>query len=248
MSTSVEGIVLKSFNYGEHHKILKVITHHHGIIGVFVQNANRTNNKKSALVQPVTCAHFNLKQSNSTSGGLYYLYNGEVINHYLNVKLDYEAMIYIYLVIEIVLKGLKSEEDVSYYHVYEMLKTVLDLAEQGVSSQLLAIVFQFKMLTILGIEPQLDCCANCHKTQQIVMLSITGGGLMCERCVNVQEPILIDASLIPLVRALARVNLAALAEVEVEQEFLTTISTFLTYYYEQYAGFHLSTKKFINSL
>ena len=50
MAIEVEGIILKSFNYGEHHKIVKVLTENQGVIGVFVQNANKVNTKKSALV------------------------------------------------------------------------------------------------------------------------------------------------------------------------------------------------------
>ncbi len=248
MSTSVEGIVLKNFNYGEHHKILKVLTREQGLIGIFVQNANRTNNKKSALVQPVTCAHFNLKTSSSATSDLYYLYQGEVVDHYLNVKVDFDAMLSVYLIIEIILKGLKQEEQQAASYAYQLLKTSLELADKGVSPQLLAIVFQLKMLRVLGIEPQLNCCTSCGRTQEIVALSVRAGGLMCQFCMDVNEPILIDAPLIPLVRALHRVELTSLETLEIEEELLTPISQFLLHYYEQYAGFHLSTKKFINSL
>ena len=51
MALDVDGIILKNFNYGEHHKIIKVLTRNMGVIGVFVQNANKVNTKKSALVQ-----------------------------------------------------------------------------------------------------------------------------------------------------------------------------------------------------
>ena len=60
MALDVDGIILKNFNYGEHHKIIKVLTRNMGVIGVFVQNANKVNTKKSALVQPLTSARFNL--------------------------------------------------------------------------------------------------------------------------------------------------------------------------------------------
>lgn len=49
MAIEVEGIILKSFNYGEHHKIVKVLTENQGVIGVFVQNANKVNTKKVHL-------------------------------------------------------------------------------------------------------------------------------------------------------------------------------------------------------
>ena len=85
MAIDVEGIILKSFNYGEHHKIVKVLTENQGVIGVFVQNANKVNTKKSALVQPLTCARFNLKPSTNANSDLYYVYSGDVIDYYHSI-------------------------------------------------------------------------------------------------------------------------------------------------------------------
>ena len=96
MAFDVEGIILKGFNYGEHHKIIKVLTEKIGVIGVFVQNANKVNTKKSALVQPLTCARFNLKPSTNANSELYYLYSGEVVDYYMNLKMDYEKIAYFY--------------------------------------------------------------------------------------------------------------------------------------------------------
>ena len=248
VSTQVEGIVLKSFNYGEHHKILNVLTYHYGLIGIFAQNANRTNNKKSALVQPMTCAHFNLKEPTGTGGGLYFLYQGDVVENYLNIKLDYEAMMHVYVMLEIILKGLKREEVVHYRMIYPWLRDGLSLIESGVSPLLVAVVFQFKMLKCLGIEPYLDGCVVCQSTQHIVMLSCEAGGLVCQRCYHPKETILIDAPLVPLVRALVRVEMSALSEIEVEEDLLAPISDFLMQYYERYAGFYLSTKKMLTQL
>ena len=106
MALDVEGIVLKSFNYGEHHKIVKVLTEEKGVIGVFVQNANKVNTKKSALVQPLTCARFNLNYSHQANSDLYFAYSGDVIEYYLNLKLNYEHMAYFYCIISVPKKNI----------------------------------------------------------------------------------------------------------------------------------------------
>ena len=124
MAIEIEGIILKSFNYGEHHKIVKVLTENQGVIGVFVQNANKVNTKKSALVQPLTCARFNLKPSTNANSDLYYLYNGDVIDYYLNLKFNYENLKYFYFMIELILKGTSESENSLY--IYRMLKNFLD--------------------------------------------------------------------------------------------------------------------------
>lgn len=246
MAIDVEGIILKSFNYGEHHKIVKVLTENQGVIGVFVQNANKVNTKKSALVQPLTCARFNLKPSTNANSDLYYVYSGDVIDYYLNVKLDYENIAYFYFMIELILKGMAESEYSSY--VYRMLKNFLDAAEQGYSAYLLSIIFQLKMMPIIGIEPVMDCCAVCRSTEHIATLSVRQGGLVCAKCYHPAEPILIVAPLIPIVRALYKVDINHLPEVELEEELLKPIEQFLDAYYDSYAGLHLQTKKFMKEI
>lgn len=246
MAMEVEGIILKSFNYGEQHKIIKVLTENQGVIGIFVQNANKVNTKKSALVQPLTCAHFNLKPSTNANSDLYYVYSGDVMDYYLNLKLDYENMAYFYFMIELILKGMSESEYSSY--VYRMLKNFLDAADHGYSAYLLSLIFQLKMMPIIGIAPIMDCCAVCRSTENIVTLSVRQGGLVCTRCYRPQESILIDAPLIPMVRALYKVNIDQLPDIELEEELLKPIEQFLDAYYDSYAGLHLKTKKFIKEM
>ena len=54
--------------------------------------------------------------------------------------------------------------------------------------------------------------------------------------------------MIPIVRALYRVDIDHLPEVELEDELLQPIEQFLDAYYETYAGLHLRTKKFLKDL
>ncbi|MGL4335349.1 MAG: DNA repair protein RecO [Turicibacter sp.] len=246
MAVTVEGIILKNFNYGENHKILKVITKELGMIGIFVQNANKVNTKNSALVQPLTCAHFNLKSSSNSQGELYYLSSGDIVDHYMMIKMDYEILTYFYLMIEIILKGLGESEHSAY--VYRLLKKCLTHGNEGYNPFLLSLIFQFKMLPVLGIMPVLDCCTNCQSTQNIVTMSITQGGLLCANCMDPQESIVIDATLIPFMRALYRIDMNDLPEIEMDKELFKPIETFLNAYYDAYAGFTLASKKFLRDL
>ena len=246
MAFDVEGIILKGFNYGEHHKIIKVLTEKIGVIGVFVQNANKVNTKKSALVQPLTCARFNLKPSTHANSELYYLYSGKVVDYYMNLKMDYEKIAYFYSMIELILKGLPGEEYSAY--VYRMTKKFLEAADEGYDAYLLSLIFQLKMMPVLGIEPILNRCAICHTTEYIASLSVRQGGLVCARCLNPNEPILIDAPLIPIIRSLHRVEIDWLPEVELEPELLQPIEQFLDAYYETYLGLKLYSKKFLKDI
>ena len=246
MALNIEGIILKSFNYGEKHKIIKLITPHLGVIGVFISNGNKVSSKKSAFIQPLTCAYFNLKESENRTNDLYFFNNGDVENYFLDLKLDYEKVSYAYYMAEIILKGTYETNDNNY--VYNLFKRCLLLASEGHSIVLLNIIFQFKMLPILGINPIIDCCAVCQTKENIAMLSISQGGLVCKNCIKLKEPLLIDAPLIPIVRALCKVDLDNFPTIELDEEELKSIETFLEAYYETYSGLYLNSKKFIKEI
>ena len=71
---------------------------------------------------------------------------------------------------------------------------------------------------------------------------------MCQRCYQPVEPILIDAPLIPMVRALYKLEVDVLPDIDLDEDILKPIEQFLDAYYDSYAGFKLQTKKFINDL
>jgi len=247
VAIQVEGIILKSFDYGEKHKIIKILTPTLGVVGVFVSNGNKTNTKKSALVQPLTCAHFHLKNSNNPSSNLYYLSNGDVENYFLDLKMDYEKVTYFYCMAEIILKGLSETESSNY--IYKILKQILVLAEEGRAAMyLLNLIFQLKMLSVLGLKPILDCCAICGTKTNIVLLSVNQGGLVCSNCVYLNEPVLIDANLIPIVRALDKIDLEHFPEIELEEKWLQPIEKFLEAYYDNYSGLHLKARQFLKDI
>ena len=246
MALDVEGIILKSFNYGEKHKIIKIVTPKLGVIGVFISNGNKVGTKKNALVQPLTCAYFNLKDSSTGTNDLFFLNSGDIEDYFLDLKLDYEKVTYGYYMAEIILKGNYDPEHNA--TVYNLFKRCLVLANEGYSIFLLNLIFQLKMLPLLGIKPVIDYCAICQTTENIVTLSVSQGGLVCGKCINFNEPIILDAPLIPIVRALYKVDLNNFPEIELEEEYLKPIETFLENYYDAYSGLYLNSKKFIKDL
>ena len=60
---------------------------------------------------------------------------------------------------------------------------------------------------------------------------------------NPNEPILIDAPLIPIIRALHRVRIDLLPEVELEVELLQPIEQFLDAYYDTYLRIKVAFKE-----
>jgi len=245
MAMDVEGIVLKSFNYGDNHKIIRVLTNRYGLIGIFVNNANKPRSRHGALAQPLILASFTLKES-SGEGDLHFLYSGEVENSFYQLKLDYEKVTYFYQMAEIILKGDMEPEAGPY--LFALLKKILLLAEDGVSMALLNVAFMLKVLPLLGIKPSLDSCASCGSVEHIVAASVSQGGIICTNCYGGKENITIGPKRIPLLRAMDKVVLEKLRTVELEDSDLEALELFLEGWFESYSGLNLKTAKILKVL
>ncbi|MCL1950962.1 MAG: DNA repair protein RecO [Turicibacter sp.] len=245
MAMEAEGIILKSFNYGDHHKIIRVLTDRLGMIGIFVNNANKPRSKYGTLAQPMVLASFALKES-SGEGDLHFLYGGEVDNYFHRLKLDFENVAYFYEMAEIILRGDLEPEAGPY--LFKLLKGVLLLADDGVDMELLSTAFMLKTLPLLGIRPSMDCCSGCGGTENIMGASISQGGIVCSGCYQPGEQLLINAKGVPLFRAMERVRLEKLRDVTLASNQLDPIRQFLEGWYESYGGFSLKSTKILKVL
>jgi len=243
MSQVIEAIVLKSFDYRDHHKIAKVLSPTVGLISVYMANASRTKSKVRALGEPMNVMNLNVKPPQHDVEGLYYLYAGEITQYFLTLKSDYDNIMNFYLMAEIVLKSGFEPRYAGY--VYKLFKSVLDLAETGTEMKFLVMVFKLKMLPVLGIQPVVDCCVNCGSRMSIICLSVNSGGLLCSNCLSWDEQILIDSSLVNVIRGLLKAPIDELASVEIGSEVLGVLETFTDAYYDNHSGLALKGSAFL---
>jgi len=242
MSATTEAIVLKSFDYKDHHKIAKVLSPNFGLISVYMANANKAKSKNRALSESMNGVNLNLKPPQNMEG-LYYLYAGEIAEYFFNLKSDYDSIMSFYVMAEIVLKS--GVESAHAAYVYKLFRVTLDLAEAGADMKFLITVFKLKMLPAMGIGPVIDCCVNCGSRTSIVCLSVSSGGLLCSNCLPHDERILIDSNLVNLVRSVFKASIENLANVEIEADVLEILETFTNAYYDNYSGMFLKGSEFL---
>jgi len=240
LSTPLEAIVLKSFDYQDHHKIVKVISPSHGLISVFIGYASKKKSRYGALSEPLTCVNLTVKTPSDERGGLYYLIHGEITDPFYELKLEYEKIMMFYEMAEVILKG-----DIDPHHLphsYRLLKGVLEAGIlNDIKFRLAVVYFKFKMLTLLGVVPVFDGCVSCGGTSGIVTPSIKEGGLLCKDCYTGEE-ILIASGLIPLWRVMFKVDLERLMDAPVAQHEMETLETWIEVYYESYVGIRFTKR------
>jgi len=234
VSTQLEAIVLKSFDYQDHHKIVKMISPSHGLISVFVGYANKKKSRYRALAEPLTCVNANVKVPSDERGGLYYLVHGDIIDSFYDLKVDYEKIMMFYEMAEIIIRG-----DIDEYHLpyaYRTLKNILEVdTEDNIRFRFCVIIFKAKMMVVVGLLPAIDGCVGCGTTNKIVTASVSEGGLVCEAC-YANDGVWVSANLIPLWRALFKIPIERLITLDVKMSEVVILETWVKSYYESYSN------------
>jgi len=235
MSTQLEAIVLKNFDYQDHHKIVKMISPSHGLISVFVSYASRKNSCYRMIAEPLTMVTITVK-SPREGKDMYQLVHGDVIDGFYDLKMDYERVMMFYEMATIILKGDLQQLELPY--AYRALKSVL---EAGTATELdflfrwRVLAFKAKMTVAIGIAPSVDGCVDCGTRRNIVTASATAGGLICENC-YAGDGIWVTTDLITLWRSLFKLPLENLLQLEVKEAEVEIFETWMKSYYEGFTN------------
>jgi len=210
----VEGIVIRSMDYGESNKIITLFTRDAGKVGVMVRGAKKMNSRHSAITQLFTYGEFVYFKTGSQMGSLNH---ADIISSHHRLRADLILTAYSAYMAEMVDRILIDNEPNPF--IYEQLKAALDGIEDGKDAQMITHLFEMKMLIQAGYEPNFDECSSCGIDTNHPRLNIQLGGLLCPDCaIKNSEAIEITDSLLKLLRLLARVDLNRLGKIEVKPE------------------------------
>ena len=240
MSTQLEGIVLKSFDYQDHHKIVKMISPSHGLISVLVSYANKKKSRYRALAEPLTCVTLNVRIPSDERGGLYYLVHGDIVHSFYELKVDYEKVMMFYEMAEIIIRGDIDKDHLPY--AYRTMKKILEAnATDDMKFRFYVVIFKAKMMVAVGLLPAIDGCVGCGTARKIVTASVSEGGLICEDCYT-GDGIWVSSDLIPLWRALFKVPIERLVTLDVKLSELSVLEIWVNSYYEGYSNIRFAKR------
>jgi len=234
MNVQLEAIVLKSFDYQDHHKIVKMISPSHGLISVFISYANRKKSQYRMLAEPLTMVTMTVRSPRTESGGMYNLVTGSVVDGFYDLKVDYEKVMMFFEMAQIIVNGDLDMGQLPY--AYRTLASVLtEKTATDLNFRFRVVVFKAKLMIAVGIAPMIDGCVSCGTTRKIVTASVSEGGLICESCYT-GDGIWLATDLIPLWRGLFKLPLEPLLELEVTKSEVAVLETWMKSYYETYSN------------
>ncbi|OPL16421.1 MAG: hypothetical protein AVO39_06105 [delta proteobacterium MLS_D] len=175
------GCVLACRDYGEADRIVTFFTAERGKLKGIAKSARKSAKRFSNAIEL-----FSLSQiifSRRRAGTLYLIEDCHVVNHYSRIREDLEKTLAASYFIELI--DLFSLEEKPAAHLFDHLKTFLDLLEDGPFSASLVRLFELRLLNLCGYEPALERCARCGvplDTGEKIMFCAEDGGISCSRC------------------------------------------------------------------
>lgn len=220
MLSRMEGIVIRSMDYGEGNKIVSLFTEAAGKVSVMVRGAKKTNSRFAAVAQLFTHGDFVFFKSGH--GGMGTLNNAELIEGYQKLREDLYMAAYGAYIAEMYERLMPEQE--SHPMMFIQLKAAMDALAEGKDGMIVIHIVEMKMLALSGYLPQLDACVSCGSDislstegPQHVWLSVNHGGAICQRCRHTDPQALrVTQAAFKLLRLFQRIDLRRLGSVEIK--------------------------------
>lgn len=238
---SVTGITLTDTNYSESSKIMNVLTKEHGLIGIMSKGCRKIKSKLRGVSRKMLYGKFYIYYKEE---GLSTLISVDVINDFNNILKDLDKITYASYILELTNQVVK--ESTNHEEIFNILSSSLTKINDGFDSLTITLSVELKYLDFLGVSPNLSSCSICGSTDNILTLSVEGGGLICSSCY--QEGLIVKPITIKLARMLYLVDISKISKIDVSKENLKELNNFISEYYDKYTGIYLKSKKMIEKI
>ncbi|NEU32371.1 DNA repair protein RecO [bacterium LRH843] len=243
MLKKVEGIVIRTNDYGESNKIVTLYTRELGKIGVMARGAKKPRSRLAASSQLFMYGTFLFHKGS----GLGTLNQAEIIDSFREVRNDLVTAAYAMYLIEITDK--LTEEQQPNPYLFQLLYQTLNHLNEGIDADVLLRIYEMKMLAVAGIQPQLNECVSCGSTDVPTGFSIKEAGFLCHRCMYRDEHAYpLTAQTARLLRLFYYFDLERLGKISLKQGTKRELKEIISAYYDEYSGLRLKSKRFLEQL
>lgn len=243
----IEGIIVGEQNYSESSKILKIFTYDLGLISVISKGSRKP---KSPLHEGSNKLIYGIFDISYKEDGLSTLIGIDIKDNFKNITMDFKDLakkMYAFTIIDIsvqVLPDIEIDENEK-KEIYKILISTLKKINDGINPRVLLSIVMLKYLNFLGVLPNLDSCAFCGSTYDIVTMDARSFGFVCRECYTNEK--MVNEKSLKLLRMLYYVDIDKIKQLDIGEE-LEDIEEFIDNYYEEHTGIYFNIKKKIVSL
>lgn len=236
----IEGIIVSETNYSESSKILNILTKEYGLISVISKGCRKLKSSLRAVSSKLTYGYFHLNYKENSLSNLIAV---DVIDSYKNIICNLTNITYASYMMELTTQVIKQNSD---KNIYELFISSLNKVNEGLDPNIITSILEIKYLEYLGVKPSIDSCAVCGSVNNIVTLDSNQGGYICNNCYTNQ--VKVSDKTIKLIRMFYYVDINKITKLDISNDTMKEINSFVDQYYEDYTGIYLNSKRFLKNL
>ena len=183
MITDTEGLVLRQVKAVNGRRMIVILTKRYGKISAGTSISEGGKNKTALALRPFTYGRYELFKGRDT----YSINGAETMQSFYAIGEDGDKYMAASYALE--LTDALAPEEQAQPALLALIRDFLQLLDERKSAfGTLLIGFQMKALQLSGSAPQLDRCMRCGEKEDLAVLSIADGGLVCGRCAGQPNP------------------------------------------------------------
>ena len=241
---TVKGLVIRETAYGEADRIFDLLTES-GIRTVRARSVRKPGAKYAAVTQLFSYGEFCLRQS----GERFFLDSAVSRNQFYGLRNDLEALALASYFSELIQKTATEQPQAQLLRLF--CHALHHLSEHDRPPLLVKAVFELRLLTELGLMPDMLCCKVCGKYLPVhPVLRIAEADFVCADCTEVQNPADLAAkpSVIQAARHVIFSDFDRLFQFRLKDEALPLFALYTERFLLHQLGFSFHTLHFYHQL
>jgi DNA repair protein RecO (recombination protein O) len=226
-----QGIVLRSFPFGEADRIVVLLSPNQGKVRAVAKGVRKTKSKFGGRLEPFTHVDLVLYEGRS----LDIITQASVLEAFPRLRADLDRVLAAGTMVEAV--DAVAQEGEREARTFLLLQRGLKALEAGPLHPDLVVSFLLKIAAVVGVSPALDHCAGCGAAEGATRFSFAAGGALCERC-RTPGAVALRPGLTDYLATLAAADLSALPEADpsFSGEAMGVTRRFLEYHLDRRLG------------
>lgn len=179
MLMNVRGLVLARKKVAESDVIITLFTKTQGKLRIYVNGARHPKSRYASSTQPFVEGDFAvyLKKDLSSLGEV------DIVSSHMKIREDMARLFLGTYMLELV--DLALEENDFIPGLYNRVSYALNSLTEATDLKLFKVIYDLKIIQILGYEPSLFSCSSCGTEQDLLpALSANNGGVLCTGCIQ----------------------------------------------------------------
>ncbi|HCC07330.1 MAG TPA: DNA repair protein RecO [Clostridiales bacterium] len=179
--SKITGIVIKEVNLKESDKIITIFSNEIGKVQLYAKRAREIKSPFLAGTQLLTHASFIYTAKNNIN----FLNQVNITCGFEKIRFDIEKIYYAMYFLEFLDKTVELESP--HEDMFNFLVEILNrLNNESDNPKLMRVVYELKMLALLGYTPEITKCIRCESevSGENYYFSFEDCGLVCEQCLG----------------------------------------------------------------